>query len=139
MASRRNTGSSLCVSCCLSRQEMCGALFADACLSVRSQRLVIHPDKCPHPRAPEAFDILKKVNFDPHHRHSALTPSLHSRPRANSEIPRSARTSTLGSTKPVRPYSRGCPCRLRLRTITRCSEISHRLSRHSFGKSRRNC
>lgn len=26
--------------------------------------LVIHPDKCPHARAPEAFDILKKVgNF----------------------------------------------------------------------------
>lgn len=23
--------------------------------------LVIHPDKCPHPRAPEAFDLLKKV------------------------------------------------------------------------------
>ena len=24
--------------------------------------LVIHPDKCPHPKAPEAFDLLKKVS-----------------------------------------------------------------------------
>jgi hypothetical protein len=23
---------------------------------------VIHPDKCPHERAPESFDILKKAN-----------------------------------------------------------------------------
>ncbi|KAF8740100.1 hypothetical protein AX14_008728 [Amanita brunnescens Koide BX004] len=26
--------------------------------------LFIHPDKCPHPRAPEAFDLLKKAESD---------------------------------------------------------------------------
>lgn len=25
--------------------------------------IVIHPDKCPHARAPEAFDLLKKVRI----------------------------------------------------------------------------
>ncbi|SJL09701.1 uncharacterized protein ARMOST_13082 [Armillaria ostoyae] len=29
----------------------------------RQLSLFIHPDKCSHERAPEAFDILKKVNF----------------------------------------------------------------------------
>jgi hypothetical protein len=33
----------------------------EAVLTVQ-QTLVIHPDKTPHPRAPEAFDLLKKVN-----------------------------------------------------------------------------
>jgi hypothetical protein len=32
-------------------------------LFVRPKRLVIHPDKCPHERAPDAFDVLKKVNL----------------------------------------------------------------------------
>ena len=26
---------------------------------------VIHPDKCPHEKAPEAFDLLKKVRLRP--------------------------------------------------------------------------
>ncbi|KAF8126909.1 hypothetical protein EV363DRAFT_1517656 [Boletus edulis] len=31
----------------------------------RQLSLFIHPDKTPHPRAPDAFDILKKVRFPP--------------------------------------------------------------------------
>jgi DnaJ homolog subfamily C member 8 len=50
---------------CLSRQETWGYNIADVRLSVRSQRLVIHPDKCPHEQAPEAFNLLKKVNLMP--------------------------------------------------------------------------
>jgi len=39
--------------------SLCKFLSIDLSCLLRS--IVIHPDKCPHERAPEAFDLLKKV------------------------------------------------------------------------------
>lgn len=42
---------------------------------------VIHPDKCTHERAPDAFDLLKKVDYDAY-----LCRSLSQHPQAESDL-----------------------------------------------------
>jgi DnaJ homolog subfamily C member 8 len=52
-------------------------------ISLTSNKIVIHPDKTSHPRAPEAFDLLKKVNRVSKNTSWAFDPTL---PQAESEL-----------------------------------------------------